>query len=88
MGITQPAGIDVVAEELMGNVVSTTPLKSPCSSGTESLVLITTGAVVSIGGAGGTVAPTEDIGANKTPANTMAAEAKTIRVRTNVILLV
>jgi hypothetical protein len=43
---------------------------------------------VSTGGAGGTVAPTENVGANRTPVNTMVAEAKTIRVRTKVILLV
>jgi hypothetical protein len=43
---------------------------------------------VSTGGAGGTVAPTENVGVNKTPIKAMVAEAKTIRVRTNIILLV
>jgi hypothetical protein len=43
---------------------------------------------VSTGGVGGTVAPTENVGVNKKLDITMAAEAKTIRVRTNIILLV
>jgi hypothetical protein len=72
----------------MGNVVPTTPVITPCSSGTESTGEITTGATVSTGGAGGTVAPTENVGVNKTPIKAMVAEAKTIRVRTNIILLV
>jgi hypothetical protein len=78
----------VAADTLIGNVVSTTSVMTPCSSGTESTGEITTGATVSTGGAGGTVAPTENVGANRTPVNTMVAEAKTIRVRTNIILLV
>ena len=88
MGIAHPAGIVVAADALMGNVVSTTPVMIPCSSGTESPVAITTGATVSTGGVGGTVAPTENVGANRMPVNTMVADARTIRVRTNVILLV
>jgi hypothetical protein len=72
----------------MGNVVSTTPVMTPCSSGTESPGATSTGAIVSTGGAGGTVAPTENVGVNKMPINAMVAEAKTIRVRTNLILLV
>jgi hypothetical protein len=88
IGIAHPAGIVVAADELIGNVVSTTPVMTPCSSGTESPGAITTGATVSTGGAGGTVAPTENVGVNKTPVNTMVAEAKTNRVRTKVILLV
>ena len=72
----------------MGKVVSTTSVMMPCSSGTESPGAISTGATVSTGGAGGTVAPTENVGANKKPDITMVAEAKTIRVRTSIILLV
>jgi hypothetical protein len=78
----------VAADTLIGNVVSTTPVIIPCSSGTESPASITTGATVSTGGAGGTVAPTEIVGTNKATISTMVAEAKTIRVRTNIILLV